>query len=288
MTPFTYLAPATVNEALDMLAHHGTEARLIAGGTALVNFMKLRLIQCPFIIGLRRLKQLGTISSDVETHVGALTNLHSIEISPIVAQHVPLLAEACRHVATIRIRIAATIGGAVSHADPNMDTPPALIALDARIRVRSRRGEREVPAHRFFRGVFESVLEPGEMVTEIIIPAQPQGSGASFVKFLPASQDDYPTVSVAARIAVSNGVITDARIALGAVAPTPVRAEAAELALRGTKPSENNFREAAILAAAVVDPIADFRGSAEYKRNMAVVHLRRALTAAAARINPRT
>ena len=247
MTPFTYLAPESLDEALDLLERHGDQARLIAGGTALVNFMKQDLVLAPFVIGLRRLRTLDNISHDGgETHIGALTTLNAIATSPIVASRAPLLAQACRHVATIRIRSVATIGGAISHADPNLDAPPALIALDARVTVRSRRQERDVAALDFFRGIFETVLEPDEMVTGITVPAQHAGEGSAYLKFVPATHDDYSTVTVAARLTIADGLITNARVALGAVGTTPVRAEPVERALRGARPDEQTFRDAAV------------------------------------------
>ena len=178
----------------------------------------------------------------------------------------------------------ATLGGAMAQADPNLDTPPALIALDAQIVARSQRAERIIPVDRFFTGYYETLLEPDEIVTEILIPAQPAGSGTAFLKFLPATQDDYATVSVAARVALDgNGAIGGARVALGAAAMVPVRATSVETALAGQKADEKIFRDAAALAADAIDPIADFRGSADYKRKMAVVQVRRALAEAAAK-----
>jgi aerobic carbon-monoxide dehydrogenase medium subunit len=177
----------------------------------------------------------------------------------------------------------ATLGGAVAHADPNLDTPPALMALDAQIVARSRRGQRKIRVDQFFTGFFETVLEPDEMVTEILLPPQPAGSGTAFLKFLPATQDDYATVSVAARVALgADGAIVAARVALGAAATVPVRATAVEAALAGRTADEKTFRDAAPLVLEAIDPIADFRGSAEYKRKMAIVHVRRALAEAVA------
>ena len=286
MVPFTYLEPSTIDEAIALLARHGRDAKLIAGGTGLVNLMKLRLVRPGFVIGLRALKPLASIAENGELRIGALATLQSIERSPAVRRHAPLLAEACRHVATVRVRSMATLGGAVAHADPNLDTPPALIALDAQIVTRSGRGQRKIPADRFFTGYFETVLEPDEMVTEILIPAQPVGSGTAFLKFLPATQDDYATGSVAARLALgAGGAIVDARLALGAAATVPVRATAVEAALAGKTANETTFREAAPLVLRSIDPVADFRGSAEYKRKMAIVHVRRALAEAAAHVD---
>ncbi|HLI22284.1 MAG TPA: xanthine dehydrogenase family protein subunit M [Stellaceae bacterium] len=284
MIPFTYLEPASLDEALALLAQHGEAAKLIAGGTGLVNLMKQRLARPAFVIGLRALKPLAGISADGALKIGALATLQSLATSAAVRQAAPLLAEACGHVATVRVRSMATLGGAMAHADPNLDTPPALIALDAQIVARSKRGERRIPVDRLFTGYYQTVLEPDEIVTEIAIPAQPAGSGTAFLKFLPATQDDYATVSVAARLALDgNGAIRDARVALGAAAMVPVRAAAVEAALAGKAADDKTFAAAAALVLGAIDPIADFRGSADYKRKMAVVHVRRALAAAAAK-----
>jgi carbon-monoxide dehydrogenase medium subunit len=280
--PFTYLEPASLDEALALLSQHGSEAKLIAGGTGLVNLMKQRLVRPSFVIGLRALKPLADIAEDGGIRIGALATLGAIETSAPVRRGAPLMAETCGHVATVRIRSMATLGGAVAHADPNLDTPPALIALDAQILARSTRGQRAVPADQFFTGYYETVLAPDEIVTEIVIPKQPTGSGTAFLKFLPATQDDYATVSVAARVTLdAAGDIADARIALGAAAMFPVRAKAVEAALRGRAADGRTFGEAASAVLGAIDPIADFRGSAEYKRKMAVVHVRRALSQAA-------
>jgi carbon-monoxide dehydrogenase medium subunit len=282
VVPFTYLEPASLDEALALLTRHGGEAKLIAGGTGLVNLMKQRLVRPGFLIGLRALKPLAGIAENGGLTIGALTTIQTLEASAAVRRRAPLLAMACGHVATVRVRSMATLGGAMAHADPNLDTPPALIALDGQIVARSQRGQRKIPIDRFFTGYFETVLEPDEMVTEILLPRQPVGSGTAFLKFLPATQDDYATVSVAARIALgANGAIADARVALGAAATMPVRASAVEAALSGRAPDDKTFRDVAPLVLEAVDPIADFRGSAEYKRKMAVVHVRRALAQAA-------
>ncbi len=284
MIPFIYLEPSSLEEALALLARHGGEAKLIAGGTGLVNLMKQRLVRPAFVIGLRALKPLADITEDSGLTIGALATLAALESAASVRRKAPLLAEACGHVATVRIRSMATLGGAMAHADPNLDTPPALIAMEGQIVARSQRGKRKIPAERFFTGYYETLLEPDEIVTEIRIPAQPDGSGTAFLKFLPATQDDYATVSIAARVALDgNGTIGDARVALGAAATVPVRATAVEAALSGKAADDTTFRDAAPLVLDAIDPIADFRGSAEYKRKMAVVHVRRALTEAAAR-----
>ena len=284
MIPFTYLEPSNLDEALALLAQHGDEAKLIAGGTGLVNFMKQRLVRPRFVIGLRALKPLAHVEEEGGLRIGALATLQSLATCEPVRRSAPLLAEACGHVATVRIRSMATIGGATAHADPNLDTPPALMAMDGQIVARSQRGQRTIPTDRFFTGYYETVLAQDEIVTEILVPKQPAGCGTAFLKFLPATQDDYATVSVAARVALNgNGTVAEARVALGAAAMVPVRARAVEAALSGKAADEKTFQEAASLVLNAIDPIADFRGSAEYKRKMAVVHVRRALAEASAK-----
>jgi carbon-monoxide dehydrogenase medium subunit len=150
------------------------------------------------------------------------------------------------------------------------------------------RGERRIPVDQFFTGYYETVLAAEEIVTEILVPKQPAGSGTAFLKFLPATQDDYATVSVAVRIVLgANNTIAEARVALGAAAMVPVRAQAVEAALAGRAADDATFRDAASLVLGAIDPIADFRGSAAYKRKMAVVHVRRALAQAASQANRR-
>jgi aerobic carbon-monoxide dehydrogenase medium subunit len=281
MISFTYLEPADIDEALAALARYGDEAKVIAGGTGLVNLMKQRLVQPTYLIGLRRLTGLSGIHYDSALQIGALCTHRTIETSSLVRNHVPLLADTFRHVASVRIRTLATIGGALAHADPNQDPPPALMVLDARVRLRSQQRTREVSIAEFFTGYYETVMEPDELIIEVIIPPPPAGSGAAFVKFLPQTHDDYATVAVAARVTLDGDRIAEARVALGAAAATPLCATAVADALRGQVPTPTVLREAATLVADAVDPTSDFRGSAAYKRDMAVVFVRRALAQAA-------
>ena len=283
MISFTYLEPADIDEALAALARYGEEAKVIAGGTGLVNLMKQRLVRPTYLIGLRRLAGLDELHYEGALRIGARCSHRKIETSALVQTHAPLLAETFPHVASVRIRAMATIGGALAHADPNQDPPPALIALDARVRLRSQQRPREVSVDEFFSGYYETVMAPDEIITEVIIPPPPAGSGAAFVKFLPQTRDDYATVAVATRLTLDGDRVADARVALGAAAVTPLRATVVEDALRGQAPTPAVLREAAALVADVVDPTADFRGSAAYKRDMAVVFVRRALAQAAAR-----
>jgi carbon-monoxide dehydrogenase medium subunit len=287
MISFTYLEPASIDEALALLDRYGDEAKLIAGGTGLVNLMKQRLVQPTYLIGLRRIPGLGEMRHNGALRIGALCTHRTIETSSLVQTHTPLLTETFQHVASVRIRTVATLGGALAHADPNQDPPPALLVLDARVHLRSQQRAREIATTDFFTGYYETVMEPDELITAVVIPPQPAGSGTAFLKFLPQTHDDYATVAVAARVTLESDRILDVRVALGAAATTPVRAAAVENALRGETPTPAVFRKAAILVAEAVDPTSDFRGSAAYKREMAVVFVQRALAQAVARAQKR-
>jgi carbon-monoxide dehydrogenase medium subunit len=280
---FTLEEPVELDRALELLSQRGDEARVLAGGTALINLMKQRLVQPAYLISLRRIAGLEGISRNGELRIGALSTHRAIETSPLVDGHAPMLTEMFHHVASIRVRNIATLGGALAHADPNQDAPPALIAVDARVRARSTRGERELPIDEFFSGYYETVLEPDEVVTEVIVPAQPPSSGAAFFKFLPQTQDDYATVSAAVRLTIQDDRITGARVAVGSAGPTAIRLPEVESALIGQAPRPDVLRDSASLAVQAVDPTTDFRGSAAYKREMAAVFVRRALEQAAQR-----
>jgi len=283
MISFTYVEPRDVGEVIETLARYGDEAKLIAGGTGLINLMKQNLVQPAYLVGLRRIRGLDSIESASSLAIGALCTLRKIESTTVADFGFSLLAETCRQVATIRIRSMATIGGALAYADPYQDTPPALMVLDAIVHLCSQKGTREVSVSDLFTGYYETVIQPDELVTEVFIPEQPSGSGSVFIKFLPQTHDDYATVAVAARVTLQNERIGDARVALGAAASTPLRAKVVEEALRGQAPTPDVLRDAAALVASLVDPIPDFRGSANYKRDMAVVFVRRALAQAVTR-----
>lgn len=286
MIAFEYVEPDSLDEALTVLAEHGEDAKPLAGGTGLLNLMKQRLVQPAYLVGLRRVAQrseLGGIQADSGLDIGASCSQREIETSPLVRERAPLLAETLHQVATVRIRTSATLGGALAHADPNQDPPAALLVLDARVRVASTRGEWTVPLREFFVDYYETALHPDELITRIEIPALPPESGAAYVKFLPQTHDDYATVAAAARVSLRDGRIGEARIALIAAGPIPFRAAAAEAALRGQRPSPQLAADAAALVADEVEPVADFRGSEAFKRDMAVVMVRRAIDRAVAR-----
>src|SRR6266508_936970 len=276
--------PTPLQEAFDLLQRHGDDAHLLAGGTAMVLLMAQGLAQPDHVIGLRRVEALRGIrrSLDGGLEIGATVTHAEAERSPAVAAHCPALRTAFGHVATVRIRNQATVGGNLAHADPAQDPPPMLLALGAEVIAASPRGQRRIPLHELFVGFFQTSLEPDEIVTAISLSPPDRRAGAAYLKFLPRTQDDYATVSVAAWLLPDrDGRCARARIALGAAGAVPLRARRAEESLTGRRLDGEAIAEAAALVREEVDPIDDARGSAAYKREMARVWTERALHAAA-------
>jgi carbon-monoxide dehydrogenase medium subunit len=278
MRDFVFHTPTTLAEALTLLGTYGDAARPMAGGTALVNFLKQGLLTTEHLVSLERVPGLSEIRLESDgIHIGALARHRDVETSSVVRQHAPLLAEVYRRVATVRIRNVATVGGGLAHADPAQDPPLALMVLDAQVRLVSASGERTLPVRDLFRDYYETVIQPAELLTEVIVPPQSPSGRAVYLKFLPRTEDDYATVAVAALAEVDDGTCRHVRIALGAAGPTPIRATATEQLVTGQRATPDVLRHAAEAVAEQVDPLSDFRGPAEYKRDMAVVFTRRAL-----------
>jgi len=280
MTPFEYRTPKSLKEVHANLKEFGSDAKLVAGGTALIIMMKQRLLRPSCLISLRSVRGLNGIElQNGGLRIGGLATHRQLETSPLIRRRLPMLAETYHHVATLRVRNMATVGGGLAHADPNQDPPPSLIALGATLKATSANGSRVIPMDEFFKDYYETVLNPDELITEVMVPKLPTNSGAAYIKFLPRTADDYATVSAAAVLTLdkSNKTVADVRIALGSVGVTPIRATAAEAILRGQPLKTEAFAEAGEKAKEAVDPISDFRGSAGYKKDMAAVFVRRAL-----------
>jgi carbon-monoxide dehydrogenase medium subunit len=277
---FDYHAARSLPEALDLLARHGEDAHLVAGGTAFVLLWRQGLLRPAHVVGLRDVKELRGITrtDDGGLVIGATVTHREAERSPAVAAFCPALAATFASVATIRVRNQATVGGNLAHADPAQDPPAMLLALDAEAVIASPSGERRIPLRELFVDYLQSSLALGEILRAVRIPPLPKGTRASYTKFLPKTHDDYATVSVAAVLRRdADGRVADARIALGAAGPTPVRATRVEQALVGTKPDAKGVADAAALVQDAIDPLDDVRGSAAYKREMARVWTQRAL-----------
>lgn len=291
MTPFEYRTPKNLKEVHATLKEFGSDAKLIAGGTALVIMMKQRLVRPSCLVSLGSVRGLNGIElKDGGLSIGGLATHRAVEGSPLVRRRLPMLAETYHHVATLRIRNMATVGGGLAHADPNQDPPPSLIALGATVKATSANGSRTLALDEFFKDYYETVLEPDEIITEVMVPKMAPNTGAAYIKFLPRTADDYATVSAAAVLTLDKSMktIADVRIALGSVGVTPIRATAAEDVLRGQPLKVEAFAEAGEKAKEAVDPVSDFRGSAGYKKDMAAVFVRRALEKALADLRQQT
>lgn len=276
MDAFEFAAPATLEEALAELA--APEAVVLAGGTSLVLLLKSRLITPRRVVWLGRVAGLRGIEvSAGELVIGAMTALAEVAASQEVGRLLPALAQAARVVGNPRVRAVATVGGALAHADPRQDLPPALLALGAVVRLRSPAGERRLPLSALFKGPFETAVRDGELLTAVEVPAPAAGQRSLYLRFMPASREDFPTVGVAVRVVSRDGVVVDAALALAGVAPVPLLVPQAAEVLRQAGPAA-----VAELAERACDPSDDQRGSASYKRAMARVWSRRALAAALA------
>jgi aerobic carbon-monoxide dehydrogenase medium subunit len=273
-----YHRPTTVAETLDLLGDLGDEAELLAGGTSLVNMAKLGLAEPEHVIALGGVPELhGLTGADGGLTFGAMATIRDVETSALVHDVAPGLAEAASHVATVRIRNQATVGGNLVHADPNQDLPPMLMVHDAVARLRGPDGMREVPVTDLFLGFFETVLDEGEILEAVHVPPPPAGLRTGYRKFLPRTKDDYPTVSVAAGLAVEGSRVTDARLGVAGGGATPLRCRAAESVLLGSDGGAAAVAAAADALAGELDPTSDGRGSARYKTEMARVSTRRLL-----------
>ena len=237
MIDFEYHAPTSLDQVFDLLDKYGDDSRVMAGGTALVIQMKQRLSQPGHVIGMRRVGSLNAIESTPEgLRIGALCTQRQIENSELVGKEVPLVADTFRKVATPRIRNMATIGGGLVNGDPNQDPPPSLIALGASAVMTSKSGDRVVLLEEFFIDYYETDVQPGEILTNVMVPHAPAGSGSVYLKFLPRTADDYGTVNVAAVVSKEqDGMCKDVRIVLGAAGVTPIRAKTQKTPCAGSR-----------------------------------------------------
>lgn len=277
MNKFDYLEPNSLEETFSLMEKNGDAARVIAGGTALIIMMRQRLLTPKVVISLARIPKLDRITYNHKDglRIGAGARHRDIELSPVVKEHYPLLHETFRKVAQPRIRNMGTVGGNLAGGDPLTDPGASLIALDAEVTLTSSKGQRRLRLDEFFIDYYETALAPAELLTEIHVPP-PQRPGWSHIKFTPRSIEDFATVGVALTLAARAGKCDDVRLALNSVASTIVRARQAEAVLRGREINEANLREMGEVASTEVDPMDDNRGSAEYKRDLVKVLVRRA------------
>jgi len=278
-TDFEYLPAATVEEALDLLAQHkDDDYKVIAGGQSLCTAMKHRLIAPEFIIDIKGLSDLDYIKFDEKDglKIGALATHRSLEKSKIVREKYSVLCEMEENVASVETRNWGTVVGDLCNADPAVDPAPPLIALDAKLKIASKGEERMVAAEEFAVDFFETTVQTGEMVTEIQVPVLPPHSGVYFTKYSQI-HGDYALASAAVMITLDSKKekCVNARIGLGGVGTTPIRAKNAEEVLKGKKITEAVLAEAAEVAKTEINPVSGIEGSADYKRELAGVLLKR-------------
>jgi carbon-monoxide dehydrogenase medium subunit len=272
--------PESLEEAIAAV-ERAEDARVIAGGTALIPMLRLGLVRPERLIDLHRVAGLDSMRPDGDSlEVGAMATIARIDRASLVRDGWPLLAEAAGRVATPGIRSSATIGGSLAYAEAASDVAPALLCLDAEVRVAGPTGTRALPLSRFLTGFYETALEPGEIVTGIRVRRPPAGAVHGYERFCPRSAEDKPLVGVAALVDVDlhTGRCRDVRLALGGVAPTAMRAGRAESILADAALDGRAIQEAAHAAAEEADPVSDLMGSASYRRQMVHVWVRRLLT----------
>ena len=275
---FEYFAPKTLKEALTLLDKYQDECKVIAGGQSLLILMRQGLVTAQYLIDIKGLSELSYIKSDTKERlrIGALTTHRAIEKSSVIQKKFSVLAEMERRLASIQTRNWGTIGGNICHADPAGDPAPVLMALNATLSMASLKGKRNMAVEDFCLDYFETALEPGELLTEIRVPATPPHTGTAYTKFN-VIESDLATVGVALSITLgsSDGVCRDVRIALGAAAPTPMRAKQAEAVLRGKKVTNNLLKEAGEMASTEAEPLSDIYASEEYRRELVKVLVNR-------------
>lgn len=276
MKAFDYFSPGELEEATRILADYGPEGRALAGGTDLLIRLKRRQWQVRGVVSLKRIATLRHLSLNGELRLGARVTLNDLIRSPLILEHFPVLAETAGTMAGVQVRSLATVGGNICNASPAADMAPPLIALDARVVIVGRDGERVIPLDEFFIGPGKSVLTPGELVRELAVPHD-DSTRVAYTKLEHREAMDIAIAGVGVSIKTEAQYCKDVRIVLGAVAPTPLRARQAEDFLRGSELTEENIREAARIAAREAKPIDDVRGSAWYRREMVEVLTRRIL-----------
>jgi aerobic carbon-monoxide dehydrogenase medium subunit len=283
-SPFEYVVPSSLDEAVALLRAHDGEAKVLSGGQSLIPMMKLRLAAPAVLVDINRLPDLAyVVERDGALRIGALVREADLEASPAVRARYPILVDTARVIADPLVRNSATVCGNVAHGDPGNDHPATMLALDATFVLRGPDGTRSVRAREFFLGLFTTALAPDEIVTEIAIPTPPPRSGGAYLK-LERKVGDYATAAVAVQLTLDDaGGCARAGVGLTNVGATPIAAAEAEAFLLHKPLDAGTIGQAAQLAAAAADPVDDRRGSAAYKRDVVRVLAARALRLAARR-----
>ncbi len=276
--------PSSVKEASEILHDRGPGGHFLAGGTDLIIAIKEKGLAPKYLVDLKRIPYLSDIREqpDGGISIGALATMRQVETSPIIGKRLPFLAQSAAEVGSIQIRNRATIGGNMANATPSADVAPALLALESKARVAGRSGERVMELEQFFRGPGATVMELGDIILEILIPPIPARLVGEYIKFSPREMMDIATIGVAVTLVLVGKRCAQVRIALGAVAPTPMRARKAEAVLSGQILTDELADKAGHEASKECNPISDVRSSADYRKEMVRVNTKRALLNAAA------
>ena len=283
-----YHRPTELKEALKLVNKLKEGCRIFAGGTALVPAArqgKMSLSRGIHIVDISSIKELDYVVKDGDMiRIGAVTKLSKIAESAVVREHAPILADAASQMGSLQIRNQGTIGGNLCNASPAADTAPPLLALDTMTNLRGVDKQRAVPLTEFFTGPGETILESGEILAEIQIPIMGPTAGACFIKLGRRNAFTLSVISVATLVKIKDGIFDDVKVALGAVAPTPIRALKAERYLTGKKVNEQVIDEGAKITGSEVRPICDVRASAEYRKDMSYIITKRALNLSVQRV----
>jgi carbon-monoxide dehydrogenase medium subunit len=282
MRNFDYLEPTTVAEACAMLKQHGGEAKVFAGGAHVMILMKQGLYQPKALVNIKKIPELKNISFDTTEGliIGALVTHREIETSSLVGEKLPVLSEAEREIANIRVRNMGTVGGNLASGEPLTDLSQIFIALDGKLKITGPSGQRRILVEELFLDFYTTSLTEDEIITQVVLPPLPPRSGIDYIRFSSSSVVDKPSAGVAVRLTLDKEAVQVARIVLGCVGPTPVRAKKAEALVSGKILDAELIGEVGALASQECSPIGDLRGSEEYKRAIVGTLVKRAAAAA--------
>jgi carbon-monoxide dehydrogenase medium subunit len=274
---FELLQPRSVDEAIELLAKHGDDARPIGGGTTLIILMKQRALHYPYLVDLQSIRGLDQISRESDgVRIGALATHRTVELSPLIRQAFPAIAEAFSQIGNVRVRQTASVGGNLAHADYRLDPPPPLLVLGTMVNTMGPNGSRNIPIKDFFRGLYETALEPGELIVDVKIPFMPPDSKAVYLRYSSLSGNDWPCLGVAALASRQNGRCRELRLALGGVAATPLLIEGLDL-VKDQSLDDSVIDKLLGVVDEQISPSSDLRGSEWYKRKMVRVFVKKAI-----------
>ncbi len=274
---FDLLQPRSLPEAVALLKEHGDDARAIGGGTTLVILMKQRALHYPYLVDLQSIPGLDEFKSEADgLRIGALVTHRAVETSPLVQRAFPALAQAFGHIGNVRVRQTASVGGNLAHADYRLDPPPPLLVLGAEVSTFGPDGARTIPLKNFFRGMYETALQPGELLVDVKVPFMPVDSRSVYLRYTALSANDWPCLGVAGLMTKSNGRCKELRLALGGAAATPLLIDGLEFT-RDQIVDQGLIDRVLEIVEQQISPFSDLRGSEWYKRRMAQVFVKKSL-----------